>query len=404
MGCSAFRRRSSSGATAASSTSKSARSTPPWWSSGCHGCSRPLRRGRGRGWAHRRTPLPRVGARGTCAALPSSQRRVARRAATSVRQRGLVVAALAWLCVAIAPAAAQTTPDSSLDAKARDVAATLRCPVCQNLSIQDSPSLLAQDMKRLVRERLAAGETPDQVRRYFVSRYGEWVLLKPRASGVDLSVWLLPLLALVGGAVLVWSAVRRWIRQGDAARAAPAPVLAPEAAGEEELRARRTAVQASLRELQAEFAAGRLAPSDLAVLKQRDETELTALNAALKQVHKDRPGAGAGGGAPERAESATPPPRATTVRRWPKRLGWGAGLAAFAVVAVLSLKGWLGARPEGGTITGTQFAPPGEGSDGSPLQVTGPLDSLRITQLEARVRRDSTDVPALVELGHLYLM
>ena len=321
-----------------------------------------------------------------------------------MRQRGLVVAALAWLCVAIAPAAAQTTPDSSLDAKARDVAATLRCPVCQNLSIQDSPSLLAQDMKRLVRERLAAGETPDQVRRYFVSRYGEWVLLKPRASGVDLSVWLLPLLALVGGAVLVWSAVRRWVRQGDAARAAPAPVLAPEAGGEEELRARRAAVQASLRELQAEFAAGRLAPSDLAVLKQRDETELTALNAALKQVHKDRPGAGAGGGAPERAESATPLPRAATVRRWPTRLGWGAGLAAFAVVAVLSLKGSLGARPEGGTITGTQFAPPGEGSDGSPLQVTGPLDSLRITQLEARVRRDSTDVPALVELGHLYLM
>ena len=111
--------------------------------------------------------------------------------------RWLVTAALLSLSLAAAPAAAQS-PDSGLEAKVRDVAASLRCPVCQNLSIEDSPSQLARDMKQVVRQRLAAGETPDEVRRYFISRYGEWVLTKPRAAGVNLSVWLLPLVALLG--------------------------------------------------------------------------------------------------------------------------------------------------------------------------------------------------------------
>ncbi|PYP32219.1 MAG: cytochrome c-type biogenesis protein CcmH, partial [Gemmatimonadetes bacterium] len=169
--------------------------------------------------------------------------------------RWLVTAALLSLSLAAAPAVAQS-PDSGLEAKVRDVAASLRCPVCQNLSIEDSPSQLARDMKQVVRQRLAAGETPDEVRRYFISRYGEWVLTKPRAAGVNLSVWLLPLVALLGGAVVVWTAVRRWVRQGDAARlaAAPgAPALPASAPDALELRARKAILQASLQELESEF-------------------------------------------------------------------------------------------------------------------------------------------------------
>jgi len=314
--------------------------------------------------------------------------------------RWLVSAAVVWLSVAAVPAVAQTGPDSataaldpSLEAKVREVASSLRCPVCQNLSIEDSPSLLAQDMKREVRQRLAAGETPGDIRRYFVSRYGEWVLTKPRAAGVNLSVWLLPLVALVGGAVVVWSAVRRWVRQGDAARvvAAPAavPAVTPDAAA---LRARRAALRASLQELESEFAAGRLAARDLAILKQRDEAELATVGEALKRLKQETP-------------AAQPPSGLAPTGRgglWPTRLAWGVGLAAFALVLVLSLRGSVAARPEGGTITGTQVtgsAPPVE----MELQQSGPLDSLRIAQLAARVRRDSTDVPALIELGHLYL-
>jgi cytochrome c-type biogenesis protein CcmH len=326
-----------------------------------------------------------------------------------MRFRFLLIAILAWPYVATAPAAAQARRDSvviphdaAFEAKVREVASSLRCPVCQNNSIEESPSLLAQDMKKEVRERLAAGESPDEIRRYFISRYGEWVLTKPRAAGVNLSVWLLPILALFGGAVIVWVAVRRWVRQGDAARvptalsaAAPStdPVAAPEAS---ELRARKARLQASLHELESEFAAGRLAAGDLAILTQRDEAELAAVNEALKRLKKETPEAVKVRGAPAARPSAGP------VRLWPARLGWGVGLAAFAVILVLSLRGSVAARTEGGTITGTQVAGNAPPVD-MEIQKTGPLDSLRIAQLEVKIRQDSTDVPALIELGHLYL-
>lgn len=316
------------------------------------------------------------------------------------------IAALALLWVAANPAAAQTRLDSvtipndpAFEAKVREVASTLRCPVCQNNSIEESPAQLALDMKREVRQRLAAGESPDDIRRYFISRYGEWVLTKPRAAGVNLSVWLLPVVALFGGAVVVWLAVRRWVRQGDAARL-PAPVpdtLSPMAAPPDgpELRARRTRLQASLQELESEFASGRLSAGDLAILKQRDETELAAVNEALKRLKKEMPDAVKthGAAATRRATGPSSP--------WLTRLGWGVGLAAFALILVLSLRGSVAARTEGGTITGTQVA--GSAPVDMELQKMGPLDSLRIAQLEALIQRDSTNVPALIELGHLYL-
>jgi cytochrome c-type biogenesis protein CcmH len=325
-----------------------------------------------------------------------------------MRSRSAIFAGLALLWVAATPAAAQTRRDSvtipndpAFEAKVRAVASTLRCPVCQNNSIEESPSLLAQDMKREVRQRLAAGESPDEIRRYFISRYGEWVLTKPRAAGVNLSVWLLPVVALFGGAVVVWVAVRRWVRQGDAARLPPVPAAPPTAESiavaapdGSELRARRMRLQASLQELESEFAAGRLIASDLAILKQRDETELAAVNEALKRLKKETPDALKAHGAPSRP--ATGPSRA-----WPARLGWAVGLAAFALILVLSLRGSVAARTEGGTITGTQVA--GSAPVDMEIQKTGPLDSLRIAQLEATIRGDSTNVPALIELGHLYL-
>ncbi len=100
--------------------------------------------------------------------------------------------------------------DSALEARATALADQLRCPVCQGLSIHDSPSPLAQDMKDLIRTQVAAGATDDEVRQYFVSKYGEWVLLEPTARGFNLVVYLLPALALLGGAGLIVVAVRRW--------------------------------------------------------------------------------------------------------------------------------------------------------------------------------------------------
>jgi cytochrome c-type biogenesis protein CcmH len=106
----------------------------------------------------------------------------------------------------------------TLDDRVHQVASTLRCPVCLNLSVADSPSPVAQEMRRQIREDLQAGMTPDQVRTKFVASYGEWILLTPPRQGLTLVVWVLPpLVFLVAGFVLLLS-VRRWGAQ----RVAPA--------------------------------------------------------------------------------------------------------------------------------------------------------------------------------------
>jgi len=88
----------------------------------------------------------------------------------------------------------------------------LRCPVCQGESIQESPAELAKEMRQVVREQLAAGKSSDEVKAYFVSKYGEWILLEPKARGVNLTVYVVPLVLLFGGAVLILVAARRWTR------------------------------------------------------------------------------------------------------------------------------------------------------------------------------------------------
>jgi cytochrome c-type biogenesis protein CcmH len=108
------------------------------------------------------------------------------------------------------------TADTALEARTSAVAATLRCPVCQGESIQESPSALAQQMRAVVRDRLRAGETPDQVKDYFVSRYGEWILLEPRMTGLNVALYVLPVMLVVGGLILVVFLVRRWTRQSSA--------------------------------------------------------------------------------------------------------------------------------------------------------------------------------------------
>ncbi|MDX1673406.1 MAG: cytochrome c-type biogenesis protein CcmH [Longimicrobiales bacterium] len=100
--------------------------------------------------------------------------------------------------------------DSAMEARATRLAAELRCPVCQGLSIQDSPSPLAQQMKDLIRSQVVEGRTDEEIHQYFISKYGEWVLLEPKAEGFNLVVYLLPALALLAGAGLIVVAVRRW--------------------------------------------------------------------------------------------------------------------------------------------------------------------------------------------------
>lgn len=100
--------------------------------------------------------------------------------------------------------------EAQVDAVARE----LRCVVCQNLSVADSPSEMARQMREVIRERLAVGESPEQVMAYFASRYGEWVLLSPPARGFSLLAWALPLGALASGLVGALLVLRRWSRRG----------------------------------------------------------------------------------------------------------------------------------------------------------------------------------------------
>lgn len=100
--------------------------------------------------------------------------------------------------------------DPVLEDKTKVVASELRCPVCQGLSIQDSPSELSQQMRTVVKERLAKGESEQQVKDYFISKYGEWILLEPAAHGFNLLVYALPALLVVGGAGLIVLLVKRW--------------------------------------------------------------------------------------------------------------------------------------------------------------------------------------------------
>ena len=97
-----------------------------------------------------------------------------------------------------------------LDARAAEIAAELRCPVCRNQSVVESNADLSREMQALVRERLVAGDTPDEVKEYFVSRYGEWILLEPQRRGINWLVWGLPFVVLILGGVLAVTLLRRW--------------------------------------------------------------------------------------------------------------------------------------------------------------------------------------------------
>ena len=99
--------------------------------------------------------------------------------------------------------------DPVKEARARELSRELRCMVCQNQSIDDSEAPLARDLRLLVRERIAAGDSDAQVIDFLVARYGEFVLLKPRFEAGTVLLWLLPPLALAGGGLALWIYSRR---------------------------------------------------------------------------------------------------------------------------------------------------------------------------------------------------
>jgi cytochrome c-type biogenesis protein CcmH len=99
--------------------------------------------------------------------------------------------------------------ERTIEDRARALDAELRCPVCQGTSIDDSPVAFAAEMRAVVREHLAAGASDQDVRDYFVERYGVWILLAPPARGFELALWLAPGVVVAGGAFLLARRARR---------------------------------------------------------------------------------------------------------------------------------------------------------------------------------------------------
>ncbi|MBI1999787.1 MAG: cytochrome c-type biogenesis protein CcmH [candidate division NC10 bacterium] len=139
-----------------------------------------------------------------------------------------LVWALVWIGLVIpgvAPAASGS-PNPDLEDQVREIASGLRCVVCQNLSVADSPSDLAKEMRNLVRELVQQGKSREEIQAYFVSRYGEFVLLSPPKRGFNLLVWGLPFLAIVVGAWGVYLVARGWTLRREEAEPAVDPAYA----------------------------------------------------------------------------------------------------------------------------------------------------------------------------------
>jgi cytochrome c-type biogenesis protein CcmH len=130
----------------------------------------------------------------------------------------LLLLTLSWTAHAVEPD--EILPDPALEARARALTQELRCVVCQNQSVDDSDAPLARDMRVLVRERVKAGDTDEEVRAYVVARYGKFVLLSPPVEGDTLILWFAPLAILGLGALAAWAYMR-----GLANQPATAPAL-----------------------------------------------------------------------------------------------------------------------------------------------------------------------------------
>jgi cytochrome c-type biogenesis protein CcmH len=107
-------------------------------------------------------------------------------------------------------------PQQTLDQRVHDVASQLKCLICQGESVADSPATLSQQMRGVIRQQLQSGKSEQEVIQYFVSRYGDRILLSPPWQGLTLLAWLVPIVLMLGGILILVFVLKNW--QAQAAR------------------------------------------------------------------------------------------------------------------------------------------------------------------------------------------
>jgi len=263
-----------------------------------------------------------------------------------------------WLLAAllIALLAPPAGAGEDLEARMLEIASGLRCPVCQNLSVADSTSEMAREMRALIVDELRAGKRPEEIRAYFVSKYGEWILLSPTPRGVGLVVWILPALGTLAGLGGTAWLLKRWSRRG------PPPAPPPDDAVVSRIRAAVDGLPVTLsagearqvealQELRFDYEAGKLSTLDYEDLRTLYEARAAAALAASE---------GSGEGAEARAPAPPGPPRArpaAAVRAWRWAaaalflVGFGAAIGYFLPQSVRARDG---GSPTGDFLTGTR--------------------------------------------------
>lgn len=263
----------------------------------------------------------------------------------------------------------RAAPAPDLDDQTRAIATELRCVVCQNLSVADSPSEMAQQMRAIVREQLQAGKSPEQIKDFFVSKYGEWVLLKPKTTGISALLWILPYVVLVLGVIAALWFVRRWVAtkkiteqsltQTPVSQQVRAELLRhdiempdlEDASAKAQLLRERARLRNELTDLDFDFQSGKLSESDYAGLKQEIESKASAVIQRLdslppEPVSKPVP---AGKSSARNAKSGA---SQSQFRRW-QIIAGGTFLMLFGLaLGVMLTKSVRQRGSEGDTITG----------------------------------------------------
>lgn len=335
------------------------------------------------------------------------------------RRLALTLITLAVLtATGIGLARAANEPPRTPQEAAAAVEHTLRCPTCQGLSIADSPSAIAAGMRHIVEKQAAAGRSPDEIRAYFVARYGEWVLLSPPRHGLNWALWLLPGLTVATGCALAIRTTRRrppTPHSGDAA-----------ALGDVDDAALRRA-----RDTYADYRSGSFIPhaseeqveASLELLTSIDEGghggqpfEAARVEAMRRLAHavaaQQRPSeepagcaddADAGGQVDAPSEVDDEPSRDTErqshpqprpVRKRVRALAYAGGATAFAAGLGGLLFANTDSRGQGEAITGALTGPSSQQSSQPSTQASVDVDALR-----AKARNNPKDPAAWIALG-----